>query len=147
MTKCLLFNGKLFVLKYWFILIVLGRDTSKPGSMSGPRCVGSWFNRKIELNQKMLILKWFVTKIMFYVMMTTEMFINDFSKIKLCCLWRFDDKMSVIYCKLSVLRYCFIFIALGWYTSTPGIIERPQRCDRGVTGGRGITIHSEQRGN
>jgi mRNA-degrading endonuclease HigB of HigAB toxin-antitoxin module len=32
-------------------------------------------------------------------------------------------------------------------TSTPGSIEGPQRCDRDVTGSRGITIHSEQRGN
>jgi hypothetical protein len=44
------------------------------------------FNRMIELNQKMLILKRFVTKSVFYVMMTTEMFLNYFSNIKLCCL-------------------------------------------------------------
>jgi hypothetical protein len=119
MTKCLLFIGKLFVLKFCFILIVLGRDTSKPGSMSGPRRVGSWFNRKIELNQKMLILKRFVTKIMFYVMMTTEMFINDFSKIKLCCLWRFDDKMSVIYWEMicaKILFYIYCFRVRHLYT-------------------------------
>jgi len=35
----------------------------------------------------------------FYVMMTTELFINYFSNIKLCWLWRFDDKISVIYWK------------------------------------------------
>ena len=49
--------------------------------------------------------------------------------------------------KLSVLRYCFIFIVLGQDTSTQGSMEGPHRCDRGVTGGRGITIHSGQTGN
>ena len=39
------------------------------------RRIRSCFNRVIELNQKMLILKGFVTKRFFYVMMTTEMFI------------------------------------------------------------------------
>jgi hypothetical protein len=48
--------------------------------------VRSSFNRAIELNQKMLILKKFVTKSFFYVMMTIEMFINYFCNIKLCCL-------------------------------------------------------------
>jgi hypothetical protein len=42
------------------------------------RRVRSCFNHVIELNQKMLILKRFVTKSIFYVMMTTEMFINYF---------------------------------------------------------------------
>jgi hypothetical protein len=79
----------------------------------------SCFNRVIELNQKMLILKWFVTKIMFYVMMTTEMFINYFSKIKLCCLWRFDDKMSVIYWEIicaKILFYIYCFRVIHLYT-------------------------------
>jgi hypothetical protein len=49
--------------------------------------------------------------------------------------------------KLSVLRYCFIFIVLGQDTSTQGSMEGPQRCDRGVTGGRRLTIHSGQTGN
>jgi hypothetical protein len=149
------------------------------------RRVSSCFNRVIELNQKMLILKRFVTKNVLYVMMTTEMFINYFCNIKLCCLWKFDDNMSVIYweiicanilfyiycfrvkhlntrqhgmativcerlmtiCllfteKLSVLIYCFIFIVLGWDTSTHGNIKWPQRCDRGVTGGRSLTLRS-----
>ena len=35
MTKCLLFTEKLFVFKYCFIFIVLGPDTSTPGSMGG----------------------------------------------------------------------------------------------------------------
>ena len=48
--------------------------------------------------------------------------------------------------KLSVLRYCFIFIVLGQDTSTQGSKEGPQRCDRGVTGGRCLTIHSGQTG-
>ena len=50
------------------------------------RRVRSCFNRVIELNPKMLILKIFVTKSFFYVMMTTEIFINYFCNIKLCCL-------------------------------------------------------------
>jgi hypothetical protein len=50
------------------------------------RRVSSSFNRVIELYQKMLILKRFVTKNVFYVMMTTEMFINYFCNIMLCCL-------------------------------------------------------------
>jgi hypothetical protein len=50
------------------------------------RRVRSCFNRVIELNQKMLILKRIVTKSVFYVMMTTEMFIIYFCNIKLCCL-------------------------------------------------------------
>ena len=50
------------------------------------RRVRSCFNRVIELNQKMLILKRFVTRSGFYVMMTTEMFIYYFCNIKLCCL-------------------------------------------------------------
>jgi hypothetical protein len=49
--------------------------------------VGSGFNRMIELNQKMLILKRFVTKNDFLCDMTTELFIKYFCSIKLCCLW------------------------------------------------------------
>jgi hypothetical protein len=48
------------------------------------RRVRSCFNRVIELNQKMLILKGFVTQRFFYVMMTTELFIGYFCNIKLC---------------------------------------------------------------
>ena len=40
------------------------------------RRVGSCFNHVIELNEKMLILKRFVTKNVFYVMMPTELFIK-----------------------------------------------------------------------
>jgi hypothetical protein len=50
------------------------------------RRVRSCFNRVIELNQKMLILKVLLQKVFFYVMMTTEMFMNYFCSIKLCCL-------------------------------------------------------------
>jgi len=49
--------------------------------------------------------------------------------------------------KLFVLKYCFIFIVLGQDTSTPGNMEGPHRCDRGVTGGRSLTVHSGQTGN
>ena len=39
MTECLLFTEKMFVLKYCFNFIVLGEDTSTPGSRGGPqRC-------------------------------------------------------------------------------------------------------------
>jgi hypothetical protein len=48
------------------------------------RRVRSCFNRVIELNQKMLILKGFVTQRFFYVMMTTELLIGYFCNIKLC---------------------------------------------------------------
>ena len=65
----------------------------------------------IELNQKMLILKRFVTKNDFLCDMTTELFIKYFCSIKLCCLWRFDEK-------LFVFKYCFIFIVLVLDTST-----------------------------
>ena len=73
--------------------------------------MGSRFNRMIELNQKMLILKRFVTKNDFLCDMTTELFIKYFCSIKLCCLWRFDEK-------LFVFKYCFIFIVLVLDTST-----------------------------
>ena len=46
------------------------------------RRVGSCFNRVIELNQTMLILKRFVKKMIFYVMITTELFIDYFCNIK-----------------------------------------------------------------
>jgi len=47
---------------------------------------GSGFNRMIESNLKMLILKRFATKMIVYVMMTTELFIKYCSSIKLCYL-------------------------------------------------------------
>ena len=43
--------------------------------------VGSCFNHVLELNQKMLILKRFVEKIIVYVMMRTELFIKYFCNI------------------------------------------------------------------
>jgi hypothetical protein len=49
--------------------------------------------------------------------------------------------------KLSVLKYCLIMIVLGQDTSTPGIMTGPQKCDRGVIGSRGLTLHSGQTGN
>jgi hypothetical protein len=42
----------------------------------------------------------------FYVMMTTELFIKYFCSLKLCCLWRFDEK-------LFVFEYCVMIIVLG----------------------------------
>jgi hypothetical protein len=63
----------------------------------------------------MLILKRIVTKsVFFYVMMTTEIFIQYFCDIKLCCLWRFVDKMSVIYWKI-VCAYILVLVLLRVY--------------------------------
>jgi hypothetical protein len=49
--------------------------------------------------------------------------------------------------KLFVLKYCLKMIVSGQDTSTQGSMAGPQRCDRGVTGGRRLTIHSGQTGN
>ena len=49
--------------------------------------------------------------------------------------------------KLFVLKYCLIMIVLGQNTSTPGSMGGPQRCDKGVTGGRSFTIYRGQTGN
>ena len=49
--------------------------------------------------------------------------------------------------KLFVLKYCLIMIVLGRDSSTPGSMAGPHRCDRGVTRGRGFTVHSEHKGN
>jgi hypothetical protein len=61
---------------------------------------------------------------LFYVMMTTEIFINYFCNIKLCCLWRFDGKyISVIYweiicAKILFYIYCFrVRINILWFIS------------------------------
>jgi len=48
---------------------------------------------------------------------------------------------------IFLLNYCFIFIVLGHDTSIPGSMWGPQRCDRGFTGGRGLTVHSGQTGD
>jgi hypothetical protein len=66
----------------------------------------------VEVSHPKTILKGFVTKRFFYVMMTTGLFIKYFSDTKLCCLWRFDDNMSVIYweiicAKILFYIYCF----------------------------------------
>ena len=86
----------------------------------------------IGLNQKMLILKRFVTKHDFYVMMTTELFIEYFCNIKLCCLWRFDDKMSVIYWEIicvKILFYIYCFRRGHLYTWQHGRATKMwQRC-------------------
>jgi hypothetical protein len=54
-------------------------------------------------------------KLLFYLFMTTELFIEYFCNIKLCFLWRFDDKMAVIYqemvCAL-ILFNVYYFTAL-----------------------------------
>ena len=109
---------------------------------------GVLFYCLIKFNQKILILSRFASiNDFYYVIMTTELFIKYFCNIKLCCLWRFDDNISVIHLKCLVLKYCFIFIVLGPDTSTLGSIEWPQRCDSGVTGGRSLSIRSGQTGN
>ena len=73
-------------------------------------------------------------------MMTPELFIKYFCSIKLCCLWRFDEK-------LFVFKYCFIFIVLGHDTSTHGSIAEQSICDKVSIGGRGPTVCYEQKGN
>ena len=50
------------------------------------RRVGLYFKCVIELNQKMLILKGLLQKMIFYVMMTNEFFIKYFCSIELFCL-------------------------------------------------------------
>jgi hypothetical protein len=58
-------------------------------------------------------------KVYFYVMMTTEMFINYFCNIKLCCLWKFDGNMSVIYWEIicaNILFYIYCFRVWQLYT-------------------------------
>ena len=73
-------------------------------------------------------------------MMTTELFIKYFCSIKLCCLWRFDEK-------LFVFKYCFILIVLGQDTSTPVSTGGKHRCDKGSNGGRGLSVCCRQTGN
>ena len=96
------------------------------------RRVMSCFNRVIELNQKMLIWKDLLLKVFVYVMMTTEMLINYFCNIKLCCLWRFDDNMSVIYWEIicaKILFYIYCFRVRHLYTWHHGRATKMwQRC-------------------
>jgi hypothetical protein len=73
-------------------------------------------------------------------MMTTELLRKYFCSIKLCCLWRFDEK-------LFVFKYCFILIVLGQDTSTQGSMEGKHRGDKGSSGGRGLTVCCEQTSN
>jgi hypothetical protein len=51
---------------------------------------------------------------------------------------------SNLHKKLFVFKHCFIFIVLGSDTSTPGSREGKDRCDKGSTGGRGLTVCCEQ---
>ena len=121
---------KRFITKKWFFLVIFGEKltlqvTNKDCHLKWrkleyqTRRVRSCFNRVIKLNQKMLIFKRFVTKNDFYVMMTTEMFINYFCNIKLCCLWKFDGNMSVIYWEIicaNILFYIYCFRVRHLYT-------------------------------
>ena len=66
-------------------------------------------------------------------MMTTELYIKYFCSIKLYCLGRFNEK-------LFVLKYCFIFTALGHDTSTPVSTGGKYRIDKGSSGDRGLTV-------
>jgi hypothetical protein len=96
------------------------------------RRVGSGFNRVIELNQKILILKRFVSKNDFLCDDNWILY-KIFCSIELCCSWRFDEK-------LFVFKYCFIFIVLGLDTSTPVSKEGTHRCHKGSTGSRGLSV-------
>ena len=49
--------------------------------------------------------------------------------------------------KLFVFKYCFINIVLGLDISTVVSNAGPQICDRGSTGGRGLTVCRGQSGN
>jgi len=48
---------------------------------------------------------------------------------------------------IFVFKYSFIFMVLGDDTATPGSMWGPQRCDRGVTGGRSLSVHTGHSGN
>jgi hypothetical protein len=53
-----------------------------------------------------------LTKKDFFVGMKIEFSIKHFCNIKLCCLWRFNDKISVIYCEIAcvyILFYIYCF--------------------------------------
>ena len=81
-------------------------------------------------------------KIIVFVMMRTELVINYFCNIS-CVV--FEDLITTCLLfteKLSVLKYCFIFIVLGLYTSTHSSMGGPHRCDTGITGGRVLTVYS-----
>jgi len=45
-----------------------------------------------------------------------------------------------------VFKYCFIFIVLGLDISTPVSREGKDRCDKGSSGGRGLTVCCGQTG-
>jgi hypothetical protein len=52
--------------------------------------------------------------------MSTELCIKYFCNIKLCCMWRFDDNISVIYKKMACAYilfyvYCFNRAQDVWY--------------------------------
>ena len=96
------------------------------------RHVGWGFNCVIELNQKILILKRFVSKNDFLCHDNWILY-KIFCRIGLCCSWKFDEK-------LFVFKYCFIFIVLGLDTSTPVSKEGTHRCHKGSTGSRGLSV-------
>jgi len=81
-----------------------------------------------------------------YVMMRTELFIKYFCNISCVVYGDLMTKCLLFTEKLFVFKHCFIFIVLGWDTSTPGSMEGPQRCDRGVAEGRDLTDYSGQTG-
>jgi hypothetical protein len=89
-----------------------------------------WFSSITWLKQDLTRRVWYsiLQKVFFNVMMTTEMFINYFCNIKLCCLWRFDDNMSVIYWEIicaKILFYIYCFRVTHLYTCQQGRVKLP----------------------
>ena len=82
-----------------------------------------------------------------YVIMITEMFIEYFCNIKLCCLFRFNDKCLLFTEKLFVLKHRFIFIALGYDTSSHSSREGQNTGSRPFVKVRSLPICSGQSGN
>ena len=81
-------------------------------------CGASCFNRVIELNQKMLILSKFLTKKDFLCNPENWIVYEILCNIKLCSVWRFDEKCLLFTEKLFVFKYWVIFIVLELDTST-----------------------------
>jgi len=111
------------------------------------RLVRPCFNRVIEMNQKMWIFKRFVTNNVFLCDDDNRNVNRILLQYKVVLIAKIWWQHVCYWLRNWYFKYCFIFFALGKDTSTPGSIERPQRCDRGVTGGRSLTLHSGQTGN
>jgi hypothetical protein len=100
-------------MKLFMMNVILNRE-NKLSDVS----YGVLFYCLIKFNQKILILSRFATKYdCSYVIMTTELFIKYFCNLKLCCLWRFNDKISVIYTRRHMRRLIAYFLCLKWHST------------------------------